>query len=1084
MPAPTQTPNQDEHNPAKDVGQANVDDIVNKRFNPDPETQAAGDPSDPRGEGSDSLYGRETQAAGDPSDPRDIAQKESEGDSNWKTKVTASPEKSAPQKLRSFVGKKKRRGILASLALFIAILGIIGSLLSGAIGLVGLKETIFSKLTQRADNVLTHRMNRVMIKKMSQDLTTGCKVIKVKCRYKGMSTREVKKFNKRNMGNGVRLVTKPSNIPGRQQIVAMQTYELAEGATVSKDGSIKGKPIKSYEANELKTAFKNNPKIYKAGVTFYKSYVQYHSGNVARGMFKRLGVYLGKHKVSKSKGNNNIERLRSQQNSLIDKAQGNTDHTMSPSARKYFDELPDDVQQDINNRTNTLSDEGSDPKKVPTTPGPESPEFEKTYGRSAETIERQGSGFSFSSIFYPLRVILPYCTMRNLVQAGNQVRKIDQTIQILKFGMIFYTLADQVKAGDANGDSSETINVAMSMLTTKDKDGLTAFDSTGYNWITRGAIRPNHGEDVTKFQNGGSASGLLGTAVSATTSGLGPICAFVNSRIIIAAFAAGTLASLVAGFFTGGTATAAYGSLVAGGTAAARTFAKKLIDTVVTKGVTKLITKKISQKIEGQAKSKLAWKAIKHKLTRTTAITAFFLFGTGPLIEVIARSGSGTDTKGLEGPDAGNALVAAGGAENAKAGQAQGLELITADEAVGQDKVAVANNLRSAKSEGIDQLDPSNPYSFSNRFATALLPSMSSFGSVSSGFSELFSTALDSTVGNAQADSTKKLQYEYCRDDHYENADINIATDIFCNPQYGFDMSVIDGPEYDPEKVTDYVYDNGLVDQEGEPIGDFSGFISKCMETEASVGQDGEGNIESDCVKRDTKHRMMRIYCLDSSIDSDMKEEASSNCSTQDENLNNASANPAGSGAPETIDLATLYEPSDDIACADGTNDLGAQDGYHNGSKMKIKICEIPKDILPSTGQESHNEFGISGASGGAIVNSRVSKAVLEMAKAMKADDLPIVAACSSFRTMAHQQELYNADPSSGNVARPGFSNHQSGVALDLRVDNNSCGESSYGRERPNNSPHVVWDWLKENADKYSYKQLSFEFWHWSPDGG
>ncbi len=182
----------------------------------------------------------------------------------------------------------------------------------------------------------------------------------------------------------------------------------------------------------------------------------------------------------------------------------------------------------------------------------------------------------------------------------------------------------------------------------------------------------------------------------------------------------------------------------------------------------------------------------------------------------------------------------------------------------------------------------------------------------------------------------------------------------------------------------------------------------------------------------------------------------------------------------EKIDIANIRKDSDKISCASGTKDLGVKDGYTQGKKVKIRICEIPNNLLPSDGEESKNGYGISGASGGAIVNSRISGATLAMAKAMQEAKLPIVRACSSFRTMEHQRSLY-ASIGPPMSARPGYSNHQLGVALDLYADKDKCGSSSLGTSRPNSKPHKTWDWLKSNADNYGFKQLSFEFWHWSP---
>ncbi len=250
-----------------------------------------------------------------------------------------------------------------------------------------------------------------------------------------------------------------------------------------------------------------------------------------------------------------------------------------------------------------------------------------------------------------------------------------------------------------------------------------------------------------------------------------------------------------------------------------------------------------------------------------------------------------------------------------------------------------------------------------------------------------------------------------------------------------------------------------------------------------------EATKSDDCTDKSDDYLQFRMYVLDSltmtslacyEADDSKPEDAEGTQACQDLTGGQTQQAGATTSAGAEINVADLRKDSDNIACAEGTKDLGIQDGYTQGNKLKIRICEIPASILPSDGEESKNAYGVSGASGGAIVNSRVSGAALAMAKAMRQANLPIVKACSSFRTNAHQQALYAAI-GSPMAAKPGYSNHQLGVALDLFIDNNSCGTSSYGRERPNNSPHKTWSWLKSNAGEYGYKQLSFEFWHWSP---
>lgn len=200
----------------------------------------------------------------------------------------------------------------------------------------------------------------------------------------------------------------------------------------------------------------------------------------------------------------------------------------------------------------------------------------------------------------------------------------------------------------------------------------------------------------------------------------------------------------------------------------------------------------------------------------------------------------------------------------------------------------------------------------------------------------------------------------------------------------------------------------------------------------------------------------------------------------------------AGAAPTTEINEADLFKDSTDIACAEGSKDVGVHTAYHAGNSYKIRLCAL--EDMPSTSEDSTpgNSFYIEGADGKALVNSRVSQNFVNLVKAAKADNIPMKAN-SSFRSMEHQTQLCNGDGgcSSGNyttVAKPGTSNHQAGVAIDFAMAN----QSKYSLSRSNcvnikgvcSAPgDKVWEWLKKNASKYGLKQYSNEFWHWSPNG-
>lgn len=95
---------------------------------------------------------------------------------------------------------------------------------------------------------------------------------------------------------------------------------------------------------------------------------------------------------------------------------------------------------------------------------------------------------------------------------------------------------------------------------------------------------------------------------------------------------------------------------------------------------------------------------------------------------------------------------------------------------------------------------------------------------------------------------------------------------------------------------------------------------------------------------------------------------------------------------------------------------------------------------------------------------------VMAQAAAAAGVNLKVV---SGFRTMAEQQYLYNCyvncNCNNCNLAaKPGYSNHQSGHALDL-----------------NTSSSGVYAWLEANGSKYGFERtVPSEAWHWEWWGG
>ncbi len=128
-----------------------------------------------------------------------------------------------------------------------------------------------------------------------------------------------------------------------------------------------------------------------------------------------------------------------------------------------------------------------------------------------------------------------------------------------------------------------------------------------------------------------------------------------------------------------------------------------------------------------------------------------------------------------------------------------------------------------------------------------------------------------------------------------------------------------------------------------------------------------------------------------------------------------------------------------------GSSDAAAAGGSTVASKEKTgKIVDVP----------------------GGKLDAAIAGAVVQMMKDAKKDgvDLKIT---SSYRSRQQQEVLYaKYKAGTGNLAaKPGTSNHESGLAIDFT---NTKG---------------AYAWLAKNAGRYGLKNLPGEPWHYSPSG-
>jgi len=128
--------------------------------------------------------------------------------------------------------------------------------------------------------------------------------------------------------------------------------------------------------------------------------------------------------------------------------------------------------------------------------------------------------------------------------------------------------------------------------------------------------------------------------------------------------------------------------------------------------------------------------------------------------------------------------------------------------------------------------------------------------------------------------------------------------------------------------------------------------------------------------------------------------------------------------------------------------------GYVNGNPRPLRVVRVE----------------------GELVEVDTARAYLRMQEAARKDgvNLDLI---SGFRTMSEQRYLYNGWvnrlPGFNPAAPPGYSNHQSGIALDLNTDGPSREVGS----------GAVYNWLAHHAGRYGFSRIPAEHWHWEYSG-
>ncbi|MDN5688349.1 MAG: phage tail tip lysozyme [Brachybacterium sp.] len=183
------------------------------------------------------------------------------------------------------------------------------------------------------------------------------------------------------------------------------------------------------------------------------------------------------------------------------------------------------------------------------------------------------------------------------------------------------------------------------------------------------------------------------------------------------------------------------------------------------------------------------------------------------------------------------------------------------------------------------------------------------------------------------------------------------------------------------------------------------------------------------------------------------------------------SDDPAAPGASDScVNIAALTKPSASMSCPDGTSDHGTTTAYQQGKGVEVRLCTLD-------GATDTNGRPI-------IMNAMIAPAFMAFWNDAKKQGIDL-SFTSTYRSHAKQQQLYSESP--GGAARPGWSNHEFGMAFDIAgfpasYSRHNCG-SFHTPEAACSYPGSGdamerWKQIRKLGLKHGMYIHDEEFWH------
>lgn len=625
------------------------------------------------------------------------------------------------------------------------------------------------------------------------------------------------------------------------------------------------------------------------------------------------------------------------------------------------------------------------------------------------------------------------CTVKNRLSAAVIAARLYRAMSEMKYTSLFIKASDSTRT---NNTETSLLGSMMKRVTATDKNGNTIGASPGFAYALKNKFSKSQND---AFKGSFGVDGKLSGTAAAIQKGTDGIPGMSENQCGVyqnPAFQIGASAVEVAiGVFTGGSS------------AAAGTGFKETAKAAVKEGLQSLFTKQAAKTLAKQLTVELSFEGI---------MTLSQMY--------VEKTLAVTFTGQEKGGELGDILVAGGGVLNKQRSLKAGMVPATKQqyaEAHAQ-YIAEKNEANKHKSLYARVLDYNNPDSLTFKTATSLAFMPRSPDGIANSVrnntqtmaSNLFrmpqlaaSTLASGFGGTALAQSTDEINTET----------LDVGGNQLAADPAGNMLPILrsDIESIDPTENIEFLKSSGDIDPSTlEPKSEnFTEHITNCVDgvdTITTIEKQDQTDPKFDCLASQAitvryKAHLAYLDMVDGVDAALFPDEVSA-----------SQESPAASGPAGPSEI--VGGDTSNMTCAAGT-DAGVGDGYKDGTLYKIRLCKVQGVTVNAQIAANVDRLYSDARAAGVIMSGGGFRTMQGQIDARKANNCP---------------DIYNAKASSCRppTARPGYSNHQMGLAIDFTQGGSTLTKGSSG-----------FSWMRANAANYGLKNLPSEAWHWSVDG-